>query len=202
MKVDVYNQKGEVTGSTVLPKEIFEVPMNADLVHQVLISHTANQRQNSAHTKNRGEVRGGGKKPWRQKGTGNARAGSSRSPIWVGGGKALGPRFRNPHLSLPKKMKKQALSQALSEKLRSGQIMVITNIEKAQPKTKSIVNLLSKLDTKGSTVFVIAEKIENLKLASRNIPKVSIEMAQDLNAYKVTNSNNLLLSKEAIAKFQ
>ena len=110
MKTEVYNQQGKKVGQTILPKEIFEVPMNADLVHQVFISHTANQRQNSAHTKNRGEVRGGGRKPWRQKGTGRARHGSIRSPLWKGGGVTFGPRNeKNWKKDIPKKMKRKAL---------------------------------------------------------------------------------------------
>src|SRR3989338_9034179 len=124
MKIDVYNEKGEVTGSTILPKEIFQVPMNADLVHQVLISQTANKRQISAHTKNRAEVRGGGRKPWRQKGTGRARVGSIRSPLWRGGGITFGPRTEKVYArDIPKKMRRKALLMVLSEKAKNDLVL-------------------------------------------------------------------------------
>src|SRR3989338_5905457 len=126
MKYPVYNQEGKEEGTTVLPKEIFDVKMNADLVHQVFISHTANQRQNSAHTKNRGEVRGGGRKPWRQKGTGRARHGSIRSPIWKGGGVSGGPRNeKNWEKEIPKKMRRSALFMVLSEKAKNNLVLVL-----------------------------------------------------------------------------
>src|SRR4051812_34995124 len=126
MKVAVYNQEGKETGEFALPKELFEVEMNADLVHQILISHTANKRQVSAHTKNRGEVRGGGRKPWRQKGTGRARHGSTRSPIWKGGGVSGGPRNEKVYeREIPKKMKKKALFMVLSEKAKNNLVVVL-----------------------------------------------------------------------------
>src|SRR3989344_1341683 len=146
MKVDVYNEKGEVTGSTVLPKEIFQVPMNADLVHQVFISHTANQRQNSAHTKNRSEVRGGGRKPWRQKGTGRARHGSIRSPLWKGGGVTFGPRNeKNWQKDIPKKMKKKALFMVLSEKVKNNLLVILDALEIQSQKTKEMAKIINKL---------------------------------------------------------
>ena len=126
MKIDIYNQKGEVTGSTTLPKEIFGVEFNADLVHQIAVSLSANKRQVSAHTKNRAEVRGGGKKPWRQKGTGRARVGSIRSPLWKGGGVTFGPRTdRKFEVEIPKKMRRKALFMVLSQKAKNNTLVVL-----------------------------------------------------------------------------
>src|SRR3989344_4067362 len=126
MKVDLYNQNGEVAGSVNLPKEIFEVKFNADLVHQIAVSQMANKRQVSAHTKIRSEVRGGGKKPWRQKGTGRARHGSIRSPLWRGGGITFGPRNDKVYeKDIPKKMRRKALLMALSQKAKNSQLVVL-----------------------------------------------------------------------------
>ncbi len=129
MKVDLYNQKGEVEGSVILPKEIFEVAFNSDLVHQVAVSLMANKRQISAHTKNRAEVQGSGIKPWRQKGTGRARHGSIRSPLWRGGGITFGPRTEKVfEKDIPKKMRRKALFMVLSEKAKNNQIIVLEKI--------------------------------------------------------------------------
>src|SRR3989344_3105619 len=130
MKVAVYNQEGKEAGDITLPKEIFEVPFNADLVHQVMISQTANARQVSAHTKNRGEVRGGGRKPWRQKGTGRARAGSTRGPIWKGGGVSGGPRNeKNYERTIPANMRKKAMFMVLSQKAKGNLLVVMDSLE-------------------------------------------------------------------------
>src|SRR3989344_2772080 len=140
MEIAVYNQQGKKMEETIkLPKEIFEVPMNADLVHQVLISQTANKRQVSAHTKTRGEVRGGGRKPWRQKGTGRARHGSTRSPIWKGGGVSGGPRNdKNYERTIPQKMRRRALHMVLSEKVKNNLLVVIDSLDMEKAKTKQM----------------------------------------------------------------
>src|SRR3989338_3885950 len=193
MKVDVYNEKGEVTGSTVLPKEIFQVPMNADLVHQVFISHTANQRQNSAHTKNRSEVRGGGRKPWRQKGTGRARHGSIRSPIWVGGGVTVGPRNeKNFYRKVSKKMRIKALYAILSQKLRDKEILFVDSIALSEPKTKIAVRILKSLsDITGfknifskknnATVVAMSGKNKMIERVFDNLGNIEVVEARNLN---------------------
>lgn len=197
---EVFDIRGRKLKQIALPKEIFGQKPNERLLAQAVRVYFNNSTIYAAHTKTRAEVRGGGAKPWRQKGTGRARAGSRRSPLWVGGGKALGPRYREVKLSLPKKMRKAALTHALSSKLQSGSIKVIQNIEKISPKTKVIAGLLNKFQTKGSTLIVISGKNQNVKLASRNIPEVSLKSASDLNAYEVTRGNTIIFSLEAINK--
>src|SRR3989338_4152748 len=166
MESIVYNQKGKETGKIALPESVFGVKGNADLVHQVMQSLTSSQRQGSAHTKNRGEVRGGGKKPWRQKGTGRARHGSISSPLWVGGGVAHGPRSdKNYERKVNRKMKQRALSAVLSAKLRDGEILFVGALAFLAPKTveakgflknMSTVNGFERLSYKGkNTVFII-----------------------------------------------
>lgn len=202
LSAKVFDLKGKNIGTAPLPKEIFGQKPNKNLLSQALRVYFANSKPHTAHTKTRAEVRGGGTKPWRQKGTGRARAGSIRSPLWVGGGITFGPRARDAKLSLPKKMKHKALVYALSTKAKSQDIKVIANIEKIDPKTKIIAGLLKNLDMLKNSLFIVSEKNQNLKLATRNIPNVSVETPSNLNAYVVTKNNNLLLSKEALAKFK
>jgi len=205
MKIDIYNQNGEVSGSSVLPKEIFDVEFNADLVHQVSVSLSANGRQVSAHTKNRGEVRGGGKKPWRQKGTGRARHGSIRSPLWKGGGVTHGPRNdRIFSVEIPKKMRRKALFMVLSQKAKDKQLVVLDKIEpfdaaQGRPKTKIMANVLSKLPcAKQATLIALPNYDKKIFMASRNINKTSIEDARNLNVLQLLNHKYLLLTKESI----
>lgn len=201
-----YDVAGKSLGTTALPKDFFGQVPNEKLLAQAIRVYRENKAANNASTKTRGEVRGGGAKPWRQKGTGRARAGSRRSPIWVGGGTVFGPRPKNVKLSLPKKMKQKALISALSAKTKSQDIKVISNFETAEPKTKIISNLLSKLEVKGKTLLVVSSetktKGENIKLASRNIQKISVDLPQNLNAYQVIQADNILISKESLNKFK
>lgn len=200
MKIDIYNQKGEVSGSTTLPKEIFEVEFNADLVHQVSVSLSANKRQISAHTKNRGEVRGGGKKPWRQKGTGRARVGSNRSPIWKGGGITHGPRNdRIFAVEIPKKMRRKALFMVLSQKAKNNTLVVLDEMKFAKPATKIMAKTMSKLPCKkASTLVVMPNYDKNLFLSTRNIAKTSVDDARNLNVLDLLNHKYLLLTKEGM----
>lgn len=204
--IDVFDIQGRKTSTMTMPEEIFGQKPNLKLLTQALHIYLVNQKKKTAHTKTRGEVRGGGVKPWRQKGTGRARAGSIRSPLWVGGGTTFGPRYREVRLSLPQKMRHQALISALSDKFQSGNIKVVSNIEKVEPKTKIVAELLSKLDVSGSTLFVISReaqnKGENIKRASRNIQKVSIEVPQNLNAYQVTKIRTIIFSKDAVGELK
>lgn len=198
LTAQLFDITGKSQGTMTLPKEIFGQKINENLITQAIRVYFTNQTPHAAHTKTRSEVRGGGKKPWRQKGTGRARAGSIRSSIWVGGGKALGPRKRDVKLTLPKKMKKAALTSALSQKAKDGQIKVITSLTIKEPKTKIIANLVNKLSP-GSRTLIVTEKTDkNLKLASRNIQKVSVNSFSNLNAFEVIKNNQLLISKEAI----
>ena len=201
MKYPVYNQEGkELDTAITLPKEIFDVKFNADLVHQISVSLSANKRQISAHTKNRGEVRGGGKKPWRQKGTGRARHGSSRSPIWKGGGITHGPRKdRIFEVEIPKKMRRKALFMVLTQKAKDNQLVILDKIELKVGKTKEMAKSLAKLPCNNqATLIAMSNYDKKIFLASRNIKKTTIEDARNLNVLDVLSSKYLLLTKESI----
>jgi len=214
MKITVYNQQGKEIDTTELPKELFEVPFNPDLVHQVVVSQMANRRQVSAHTKTRGEVRGGGRKPWRQKGTGRARHGSIRSPLWKGGGVTFGPtKEKDFKKVIPKKMRRKALFMVLSQKARDNELILLDKLELEKAKTKemeSIVKILKlkiksqspklKVKTKKTESFLIAlSKIDkNIILSARNIPKVATIQAKELNCLDILNYKYLMMPKEAI----
>jgi len=200
MKYAVYNQEGKESGEMTLPKEIFEVKFNADLVHQVSVSLMANKRQISAHTKNRGEVRGGGKKPWRQKGTGRARVGSNRSPIWKGGGITHGPRNdRIFAVEIPKKMRRKALLMVLSQKAKESKLIVLDKMEFASPQTKIMAKTMSKLACAKQTTLVLMPNYDkNIFLSTRNIDKTDVDDARNLNVFDLLNHKYLLLTKEGI----
>jgi large subunit ribosomal protein L4 len=205
MKYPIYNQKGEKsTEEIVLPKEVFEVKASPDLVHQVFVSQMANKRQSTAHTKDRGEVRGGGKKPWQQKGTGRARAGSIRSPIWKGGGVTFGPtKERNFKKIVPKKMKRKALLMILSSKVEDKLLIVLDNFKIEKPKTKEISSILNNLPCKAKNCLIaLSEPDKNLFLASRNIPKVKLIEARNLNCIDLLSFKYLVIQKDAIKKIK
>ncbi|MCK4781987.1 50S ribosomal protein L4 [Candidatus Parcubacteria bacterium] len=200
MKVAVYNQKGEEAGKTELPADIFDVKMNPDLVHQVAVSQMSNRRKVIAHTKDRGAVRGGGRKPWRQKGTGRARAGSTRSPIWRGGGITFGPtNERNFKKRIPKKMKTKALFIVLSQKARDKELIVLNELKPEKAKTKVMFNILNNFPCKAKTCLIALAKIDkNAILGARNIPKTATIQAKDLNCLDLLNYKYLMIPKEAI----
>ncbi len=200
MKTAVYNKEGKEVGEMTLPKEVFEVALNKDLVHQVLISQTGNKRQVSAHTKNRGEVRGGGRKPWRQKGTGRARHGSTRSPIWKGGGVSGGPRNdKNYTKEVPAKMRRKALFMVLSEKVKNNLLVVLDTMDMDTPKTKEIVMTIKKLPIKAESRLVVSQnKDKKIFLATRNIAKTGVSEARNLNVADMLQYKYVLISKEGI----
>ena len=193
MESTLYNQNGESLGKVKVPESVFGLPWNADLVHQVVVSMQSSARTSTAHTKNRGEVRGGGKKPWRQKGTGQARHGSTRSPIWVGGGVAHGPRNeKNYDRKVNRKMKTKALFTILSRKFKDGEVTFIDGLTLKNPKTTEAVATLSKLATiagiktvsgkkKNALYIALPEKNENVSRGFRNIGNVSIEEVRNVN---------------------
>lgn len=200
MKTDIYNLKGEKTEKVELPKEIFEVEMNEDLVHQVVLSQTSNRRKKIAKTKDRSEVSGGGKKPWAQKGTGRARHGSTRSPIWVGGGVTFGPNLKkNFKRVVPKKMRRKALFMVLSAKAKENLVLVIENMNIEKPKTKPMFDMLNKICLKHGTALVVLAKNDlNLIKSIRNIEKTKVTQARDLNVLDVLNYKNLVMPEESI----
>lgn len=204
MKVDTYNQQGEKTGQAKLPEEIFGVKINADLMHQVVVSQAANRRQGNAHSKDRSEVSGGGKKPWRQKGTGRARAGSSRSPIWKGGGVTFGPTNERVYKKvIPQKMRQKAILMALSGKVQSQFLILLDELKIPAVKTKEINKILQNLPCKKQTVL-IASPSYNTELirAARNIPQAGVAVIKDFNALDLLSAKYLLITQEGIEVLQ
>jgi len=200
MEEIIYNQNGDQAGKINLPSSIFDLEINGDLVHQVVVAHLANKRKVIAHTKDRSEVRGGGKKPWRQKGTGRARHGSIRSPIWRGGGITFGPtKERNFSKKINKKMRRKALFMSLSSKVKDKEIVLIDKIELTEAKTKimsqALNNLSSKMekDFKKGTLIVLPSSDKKLSLASRNIQKIKLVGADNLNLLDILSHRYLLI---------
>ena len=200
MKYPVYNQKGEEKGSTLLPKEIFDVKTNPDLIHQVVVSQMANKRKVLAHTKDRSEVRGGGTKPWQQKGTGRARAGSIRSPIWKGGGVTFGPRKEKKFKKMiPKKIRRKALLMVLTEKAKENLLIISDKLKIEKPKTKEIFKILNKFPSQGKKCLVALPDLDkDLVLAARNLPKIKIIEARNLNCLDLLSFKYLIIPKETI----
>ena len=182
-QVKVYNLEGQETGTAELDSQIFEVKANADLINQVVLAQRANSRINYAHTKTRSEKRGGGRKPWKQKGTGRARHGSNRSPIWTGGGVTFGPRNEtNYSKQINKKMKNKALCMVLSDKVENDKLILLEKLEIAENKTKNLAGLLKKLPVKvGPAVLSLAKKNEKFLQATKNMVKVDCLAADSLN---------------------
>ena len=213
MESKLYNQKAEEAGKIDLPETVFNLPWNSDLVHQVVTAMQANLRSPWAHTKTRGEVSGGGKKPWRQKGLGKARHGSIRSPIWVGGGIAHGPRKDKDYsLKINAKAKKKAFYTVLSQKLRDNEILFLDKMDFSQPKTKEaveVVNSLSKIGgfekmknkKKNKAILALDKKEPNVSKSFRNIPGMEIYQARNLNILDILNFKYLVIAnpKEAIS---
>lgn len=203
MKIDIYTQTGEKKGTFELPKDIFEIPYNEDLIHQALIRQLSNNRTTTAHTKTRTEVRGGGRKPFRQKGTGNARQGSIRSPLLRGGGIVFGPRKnRNYSKNMPKKQRRQALFSALSEKARNNEIFALEKFDSKEPKTKLFAEMLKKIPIEKDVLIVIPEKDKIVQKSSRNIPNAKTILVNYLNIQDLQRHNNILFFKEAVEKLE
>lgn len=202
-RVAVYNMEGEQVGDIELKDEIFGVPVNEGLIHQAVVRYLANQRQGTVKTKTRGEVSGGGRKPWRQKGTGRARHGSIRSPIWVGGGTVFGPQPRDYRQRMPKKARRAALRSALSGKVAAGELVVLDSLALAEPKTRRMAEVLENLNARGSSaLFVTPEADRNVVLSVRNLPGVAAARAGDLNVYEVLVHEKVFVTKDAVAKIE
>lgn len=203
MQVDLYTQTGEKSGTLDLPKDIFEVPFNKDLVHQALVRQLANKRVAIAHTKTRGEVRGGGRKPFRQKGTGNARQGTIRAPHMKGGGVTFGPRNdRNFSKDMPRKQRRKALLSALSEKARNNEIIALEGYKTENPKTKDFAAMLKKLPIERNVLVVIPEKDSTVQKSSNNIANAKTIIANYLNIHDLQKYRKVLLFKDAINKLE
>lgn len=203
MKIDLYTQKGEKSGTLDLPKELFEVPFNEDLVHQALVMQLANKRINIAHTKTRAEIRGGGRKPFRQKGTGNARQGTIRAPHMRGGGVVFGPRnTRNFKKSMPKKQRRKALLSALSKKAQMNQILGLESFKIEEPKTKELATLIKKLPIEKDLLIVIPEKDKVLQKSANNLPHVKTILANYLNIHDLQRHHQVLMLKDSVEKLK
>ena len=202
-QVAKYDTTGNQVGDIELDDCVFNQKINEDAVHQVINAQLAGIRQGTASTKTRGEVRGGGRKPWRQKGTGRARHGSIRSPLWVGGGIIFGPKPRSYQQKVNKKVKKLALRSILTDKLNHQNILVVDDIKFDQPKTKQVVELLARLKLEGKKVIiVIPEKDANLYLSARNIPGVKTLLVEALNAYDLLNNDCIVMTERAVEKVE
>ncbi|OGM95961.1 MAG: 50S ribosomal protein L4 [Candidatus Yanofskybacteria bacterium RIFCSPHIGHO2_02_FULL_38_22b] len=206
MDYPLYNQSAQNIGKVELPEGVFAVPMNKDLLHQVVTSQIANKRQTIAHTKDRSDVRGGGKKPWKQKGTGRARHGSTRSPIWKGGGVTFGPRKeRIFKKKVNKNMARKALFVALSSKVKDKEFVVVDSINLSNWKTKEMAGLVKNINQlfpvkHGSILLIIPDKLKDtVERVTKNLSKIDVMEARNLNALDIMARKNLLVMKDAVS---
>ncbi|MBQ6706923.1 MAG: 50S ribosomal protein L4 [Clostridia bacterium] len=200
--VKTYNMLGEETGKIKLDKDIFGIEPNTAVMHSAVVNYLANQRQGTQSTKTRTEVRGGGKKPWRQKGTGHARQGSTRAPQWTHGGVALGPKPRSYNYVLPKKMRRLALKSALSSKVADKELLVLDEITLDSIKTKAIADMLKALKADRKVLLVLPEKNDTVILSARNIPGVKTALVNTLNTYDILNADKFIVLKDAVAQIE
>lgn len=202
METTVYNAKGQESGKINLP-DIFETKVSPALIHEVTVAYLANQRSGTHSTKTRGEVSGGGNKPWKQKGTGNARSGSNRSPLWRKGGIIFGPRPHGYHQNISQQKKQQALGAALTLKAKENNILVVDGLSIDEPKTKKMMALLKNFKIDGGSVLAVIDKIDNnIKIASRNIPWLLITESRNLTAYHVLQSKKTIFTTAAIQQLK
>lgn len=202
-KVKLYDVTGKETGEIELNDSVFGVEYNEAVIHQAVVRQMANERLGTHATKTRGLVRGGGRKPWRQKGTGRARVGSIRSPLWVGGGTVFGPIPRSHAKDMPRKARQLAVKSALSEKLREGKLFVIDSIQFDTPKTKSMVSLLDAFKVEGKALVVDGgDKAESTALSARNIPGVKAYAPGAMNIYDLVHYTRLFLTSDAVKKIE
>lgn len=201
-KVTMLNMAGDEAGTIELKDEIFGIEPNTNAVHAVVVNYLANQRQGTQSAKTRAEVRGGGRKPFRQKGTGRHRQGSSTDPSQVGGGIVFAPKPRDYRYSVPKKLKRLALKSALSAKVADDEIIVLDELKLDEPKTKEMVKILSNVKAGKKALIVTAEKDENVVRSAANIPGVRTAIVGTMNVYEIVNHNSFIVTKEAVEKIQ
>ena len=202
MKLNIRNKEGNDSGQIDVRDDVFAVPQNSDLVHQVMVGHLANKRQGTAKTKTRSEVSGGGAKPRPQKHTGSSRQGSTRSPIWVGGGRAFGPSPRSYRKATPKKMRRLAMLSVLSDKVRRGNLIVLDNLDISDARTKSVKTVLNSLGMKKTTLIVTNGPNENVIRSSRNLDKVKTLPVKVINTLDLMNSFNVLITEDAVRQVE
>ena len=201
-KVDVYDIKGKKVSDVELNEKVFGIEPNENIVHEVLINYLANQRQGTQSTKTRSEVRGGGRKPWRQKGTGRARQGSIRAPQWIKGGIALGPKPRSYSYTLNKKEKRLAIRSILSSKVLEKELTVVDKLELKEIKTKSMVKAFADLKLSGKTLVVLPEKNINVQASTNNIEGAKTILVNEINVYDLLKYTNLVLPLDTVKKLE
>ena len=200
--VTKYNMSGAKVGEIQLNDAVFGVEVNAAVMQQAVVRQLSNERLGTHATKTRGEVRGGGKKPWRQKGTGRARAGSSRSPIWVGGGITFGPQPRSYYKAMPRKARRLAVKSALSDKVNNSELFVIDELKLAAPKTKEVLNILNNFKVGDAKVLFITDGDVNVELSARNIQGVKALPYTNINIFDLLHHDKLFIAEGAIAKIE
>lgn len=200
--IDIYNAGGDVVGSMDLNENVFGADVRTDVMHEVVVNYLANQRQGTQSTKTRTEVRGGGIKPWRQKGTGRARQGSIRAPQWVGGGVALGPKPRDYRYAVNKKVRRLALKSALSAKVQDSELIVLDAFEAPEIKTKQVAELLKNLKVTEKALIVLPENDKNIVASARNIKGVDTTYVGEINTYEVLSHTKCIILKDAVTKLE
>ena len=201
-KVNVYNIEGKKVSDIDLKEEIFGIEPNEAIIHSVLVNYLANQRQGTQSTKTRSEVSGGGRKPWRQKGTGRARQGSIRAPQWIKGGIALGPKPRSYKYTVNKKERRLAVKSMLSMKVLEQSLVVVDKLAFDEIKTKNMVNALNSLKVTGKTLVMLPEKDENVQKSTRNIEGVKTTLVNTINVYDLLKYNNLVVTLDTVKKLE
>lgn len=202
MKVPMYRQSGEKLQEVEVSDSVFGVEGSDSLVHAAIVRHLANGRQGTADSLTRGEVRGGGRKPWRQKGTGRARAGTIRSPLWRGGGVVFGPHPRDFSLDMPKRARRRALLVAVSAKAREGQVAVLDQLNMTKPSTKELVKAIEAVSGGQNALLVTALPDETVILSARNLPMVRVIEVRNLNVYDVVKHQHLVLTRDALTQLE
>ena len=201
-KIDVYSIEGKKVQEIELKDEIFGIVPNEAVVHSVLVNFLANQRQGTQNTKTRSEVRGGGRKPWRQKGTGRARQGSIRAPQWIKGGIALGPKPRSYYYTVNKKERQVAVKSVLSSKVLENTLVVVDSLDMKEIKTKEMVKVLNNLKVEGKTLMLLADKNENIQKSARNIEGVKTTLVNTINVYDLLKYKNLVVTLDTVKKLE
>ena len=201
-KIDVYNIEGKKVSDVELAENIFGIEPNEAVVHSVLVNYLANQRQGTQNTKTRSEVRGGGRKPWRQKGTGRARQGSIRAPQWIKGGIALGPKPRSYYYTVNKKERQLAVKSVLSSKVLENELVVVDSLDMKEIKTKEMVKVLNNLKVEGKTLMLLADKNENIQKTARNIEGVKTTLVNTINVYDLLKYKNLVITLDTVKKLE
>ncbi|MEW6517469.1 MAG: 50S ribosomal protein L4 [candidate division FCPU426 bacterium] len=198
----IVNRENQPVGEVTVSEKVFGAKVNKHLLWEAVQSHLANKRRGTSSTKTRGEVSGGGAKPWRQKGTGRARAGSNRSPLWYKGGTVFGPKPRDYSWLLPQRQRQQALRSALSAKVADGEVVVLDELKLAQIKTKLLAGILQKLNLSGKTTMVLAQADETVRRSGRNIGTLRILNPENINTYDLVNCDHLLLTRDAVNRLE